>query len=182
MSVKQLLSVALPSAFVASLVLFLGLRLVGDPAAGAPGPGFTHYQKENFLYGLSAGRIGQFEIRDNGILNSSSSFILQGTSTFRGEITLGNCGTLSYTIPALSPRLATNATGYVSTTVAVPGAALGDVALVSNNSSTNALSEYGIVADASISAAAIATVMFSNVTNVTSTAVTTSTITVCYFD
>lgn len=95
-----------------------------------------------------------------------------------------NCGTLSYTIPALSGRNSSVGAAHTTTTVNLTGASLGDQAWVSNNSSTNALRREGVIATAEISSVtgtnASATVMFFNVTTVTSTAITTSTVEVCY--
>ena len=121
-------------------------------------------------------------ITNGGVLTNTGAATFSGTVALNGETTLGDCGTASYTIPALSPLKSTVGAQYTSTTVTVTGAALGDVALISNNSSTNALSEYGISSRAEISTANTAVVMFYNVTQTTSTAVTTSTLTVCYFN
>ena len=103
---------------------------------------------------------------------------------FQNEVTLGNCGTASYTIPALSPALSAVGLGarYTTTSVTVTGSALGDMALVAVNSTTQPLAFYGVTARAEIVSANTAVVEFSNPTNVTSTAITTSTLKVCYFD
>ncbi len=122
------------------------------------------------------------------IINSTTSatfagtFAVTGATTLTGETTLGNCGTASYTIPALSPTFSQVGATTATTSVTVTGSALGDVALVSNNSSTQALAFYGVSQSAVISAAGTAVVMFTNGSIATSTAVQTSTITVCYFD
>lgn len=104
-----------------------------------------------------------------------------GTTSLTGETTLGNCGTASYTIPALGPRNGTGA-GYATTSVTVTGAALGDHALISHSTTTQALAVYGVVSVAQVTAADTATVSFFNPTLTTSTAITTSTLKVCYFD
>lgn len=104
---------------------------------------------------------------------------------FHNEIKLNNCGTASYTVPALGVADAIGATdeSYTTTSVTVTGAALGDIAFVSNNSSTRILSNKGIGVDVEISAANTAVVGFKNWSGVASTtALTTSTIRVCYFN
>ena len=118
------------------------------------------------------------EITTAGIRNSSGTTIGSGTT-----IKEYNCGSKLYTIPALSPVFSQSGAQYASTTVSVANAALGDIANVSNNSTTAAINVYGVIANAAITTSdGTSTVMFHNVTQATSTAVTTSTIEVCAFD
>lgn len=115
----------------------------------------------------------------SGSLNASGSAAFDGTVRLTGETTLGNCGTTTFTVPGLSGTLSVSGDSYASTTVSVTGMAVGDVTLVSIGTSTPAARELSITAHASTS---IAVVNFQNLLTVTSTAITTSTITVCYFN
>lgn len=128
---------------------------------------------------------GTGTLKQNGnTILAASGALTPTTLAIGGGTSVSNysCGTASYQIPSLSP-ISSGPTGGVSfttTTVTVSGAVVGDTAVVSNNSSTNALLMYGVSEDAQISSAGVATVLFHNTSFTTSTAVTTSTLKVCF--
>lgn len=106
-----------------------------------------------------------------------------GTTNLTGEITLSNCGTATYTLAALGPNDALGTdNSFATTTVTVTGAAVGDLTLVSNATTTNNLPFWPIVVDSEITADNTATVLFKNLSTATTTAGVSSTITVCYFN
>ena len=115
------------------------------------------------------------------------TFTGAGTVALNSETTLGNCGTATFTVPALAPAFATDsgASSIVTTTVSVTGLAENDVVLVGwdANSATTTLYGRGIIMSETASTS-VAVVSFYNGSNATSTAFTSAsgTITACYFD
>lgn len=118
-------------------------------------------------------------------LSLSGNLNVSGTLAVTGEQSLQNCGTATAGIVALSPHNMTGAgVSLVSSSLTVTGAAVGDVTIVSFDppSATGTLSAQGILATANIDAAGTASVSLFNASRVTSTAVGSGTLRVCYFD
>ena len=113
-------------------------------------------------------------------LNVSSTSVLGGAVTLSAETTLGNCGTATYTLGVLAGfSTASSSATLATTTVAVTGAAIGDVALASF--ATSSVPDVSI--SATITGAGSSTVAFQNLGPTNLPARTSSaTITVCYFD
>lgn len=189
---KQLLYSALIAAIVAVVVSFVGLRLVSNPAWSLGTLGFNRFPSS----GVSAryfntNPTSSVAVADGSLiitgatslntLNVTSTVTFGSGVTFNGEITLGNCGTTEYTIEALSPVWSTIGKSVATTSVTVSGVAFGDVVSVSSNSTTSPLSAYGITIVGNASSGVV-TVGFHNMANVSSTAITTSTIKACYAD
>ena len=158
--------------------VFGGIKLGGD---------FTHTLNEVFLQGLRAGTSQTQVIDRNGALvsraSSTGSFNignlqLDGAST----TTEFSCGTASYTVPALGARFGSG-TAHATTSVTVPGATNGDqLAGLGWNpqSATGTLTGNGIMFGAEVTTGTTAIVGFWNMTNTTSSAIATGTISVCY--
>lgn len=117
-----------------------------------------------------------------------------GTSTFNGEVTLGNCVSSPFNLPAISPY-AYNIVGvgqsYVSTTVTstwgLNTVSPGDMLLTSWTPATgttqNSLMAQGITLSSEPVSNGTSTIVgFTNTRNVTSTAINGGVLKVCYFD
>src|SRR3990167_4178004 len=109
-----------------------------------------------FLLGQSPGvveRIIERPVPVGGISGNSALVPF----VFEDEVTLNNCGTASYTIPALGVNDNLGAdTSFTTTSVAVAGSELGDVAILSSSTSTQFAAHQAIIANAVISPAGTA--------------------------
>lgn len=158
------------------LVLF-GAMLVFAFQGAAPAlfgqTGPVHWQQESFLQGLFGGQLRQLTIFNDGRLAQTAS------SSFSGEITLGNCGSITWNPGSVaSSGNSIVGTHSTSTQVSVPGAALGDVCLTSLSSATSS-GKYQL--GCYLDQAATATVTLVN-SNGAAIDFATGTLKVCYFD
>src|SRR3990167_5034013 len=110
---------------------------------GALGTGYNHLQKENFLQGLTAGRTGQFNLSNAGVVTVGTS----GTALTR--INSGTC----YLAPAAATIAATTtlaidcqATAAVgaSGSSALTGVASGDAVVVTLSTTTAGVLNEGL--------------------------------------
>lgn len=123
--------------------------------------------------GLLGGTSGMFEVTPK---------VFQDTVEFQAEVSQSNCGTLSFTIPALArfDDIGLANDHFTTTSVTVAGLALGDLVEVSFNTSTDPIEDL-LISGQARSGAAIVQVVNLNVA-ATTTAITSSTLTVCHTD
>ena len=176
---KQLITTAIVAAFVASIVLFVGLQLVGTSAVFGANTGANRFPNSTFsTRGLRISTSTNPTTPGDGRLEVTGSSTFSGGVTVSGEVTLSNCGSATFSIPAIG-----GPTSTASTSVSVAGASEGDVALVAYDapSATTTLSKYGITMFGDATSSAII-VSFTNNSNVPTPPISSGTITACYFD
>jgi len=169
------------TAIVAGVVgLVVGYGLASSPQVSLGGT--THFSG----LAVSGAVYNSSTLSVEGATDLRSTLSVIGATTLTGETTLGNCGTGSYTVPALSPSFAPTGNTSASTTVTVTGLATGDTAFASwsppTGSATNTLVALGTNLIGVEASGTNAFVTFGNLKTTTSTASVTGTVTVCYFD
>lgn len=183
MNTKQLSLIVLGCVVVGIVSGYVG-GMVASTTSQSVG-GRVHNQVETFDAGV--------QVNGTDIIDSSGNWIGGVSST--GAINIGtlqmdgassttelSCGTASYTVPALGARFGSG-TAFATTTVTVPGATNGDYVESfgwNPQSATGTLAGNGIAMGAEITTGTTAVAHFFNMTNVTSTAIATGTIKVCY--
>ena len=135
MNYKQLFLSALVGAVSALLVFFIA-GLFGSASLGAIGPGPTHFQKENFIQGLSVGRTGQFEVQNDGVVSSSAAFRTNGALSVSGNFT-GATADFSGELEASLVEEGSLATLTQTSTVTISAAQLCDNNVLSFNFGRN---------------------------------------------
>lgn len=166
------------------LLLMPSLKATGLLGATPPGTATT-YGDVNVDTSIGTG--GYYV---NGVLVVSSSTANVSSGNFNTvnattSITVNSgtpitrfvCGTTAFTIPALGRRTG-GGVGIATTSITVANAKLGDMALISQNSTTDALTLQGIGNTASAASGTV-TAGFFNPTDATTTAIVTSTVRAC---
>lgn len=128
--IKQLLITAIVAAIVASLVVLIGIRLVGDQSAEFGASGISRYPNS----GIAAKYLKVTATPGTATAGSDGGLTIGSGGT---EMTKYLCATVSWNPPSVasSGNPLTNAT---STSITLTGAVLGDIckATLSSNTST----------------------------------------------
>ena len=162
------------------LVVFAGVHFFsGGQLLGATGP--THFQKESFLQGLSGGTNRQFNVTNSGSVTSRASIFTSGLMSavswaINGGTTVTEHGCATSTWDPRSMGTSTVTLASATTTLALSGAALGDVCEASLSTATTS----DVMISCVMSGTATATVALIN-TNTAATDYVTGTVRACYW-